>query len=373
MMVLKKHKLTIIALFLFLLVAACASAPEISVEGLPQYEALFSNQRGWTGADGAYSIALSGDHILWLFGDTWFGEIRDGAHVDAVIVNNSIAIQHGLKLPDISVEFYIGRGPGGTPQAFILPADDTGWFWIYHGVETPAGLYLFLIQLERTGTIQDFGFKVIGTWLGHVVDTERDPADWHITQVRIPYENLSESADTILGSSVLKDGEFLYIYGTTEKVIDGLRSKNMILARVPEKDFADFDKWRFFAEGQWISDFSKAAGICDRMANEYSVSFLPALGKYLVVYSDNGLSENIVARSAPQPWGPWGDPVILYQCPEMKRDAQVFCYAAKGHPALATAPDELIVTYVTNSIGFDKITEDAELYRPRFLKVRFQK
>jgi hypothetical protein len=371
-MVFKKHKLNIIFLFFILLVAACASAPEISVDGLPQYEALFSNQKGWTGADGAYSVALSDNLILWLFGDTWFGEIRERAHVDAVIVNNSIAIQHGPSPPDVAVEFFIGRGPDGAPAAFIRPDDGPGWFWIYHGVRTSAGLYLFLIQIERTETPHDFGFKAIGTWLGHVANPEKIPADWRITRVRIPYENFSPSGDSLLGSSVLKNGGFIYIFGTTEKIIDGLHQKYMILARVPEKEFADFGAWRFFAEGEWSSDFSKAAGLCDHMANEYSVSFLPALGKYVAVYSDNGVSENIVARLAPQPWGPWGDPVILYQCPEMKRDAQVFCYAAKGHPELSTAPDEIIVTYVANSTDFEKITKDAELYRPRFLNIRFR-
>lgn len=59
---------------------------------LPGHDAAFENKSGWTGADGAYSVAISDDIILWLFGDTWVGEVQNGRHVNADLINNSIAI-----------------------------------------------------------------------------------------------------------------------------------------------------------------------------------------------------------------------------------------------------------------------------------------
>ena len=141
-----------------MLVAACVSQPRISVEELPQYDSLFDRQKGWTGADGAYSLSLPDDLTLWLFGDTWLGDIRDGGHVNATIVNNSVAVQHGLSLSKASLEFYFGRTPIGKPGTFIRPADGRGWFWIYHGVLTRQGLYLFLVQIERTEKPPGFWF-----------------------------------------------------------------------------------------------------------------------------------------------------------------------------------------------------------------------
>ena len=73
-----------------------------------------------------------------------------------------------------------------------------------------------------------------------------------------------------------------------------------------------------------------------------------------------------------RPWGPWGDSFTLYQCPEADRHPDIFCYAAKAHPALSQRPGKLIVTYIANSRNFRQMSEDAGLYRPRFLRVTFE-
>jgi hypothetical protein len=367
----KKHFLPILALLVAALLVSCLQRPAFRVEVYPQYEKLFDNQNGWTGADGAYSVALEDDVILWLFGDTWIGRIRGDRHVDAVIVNNSIALQRGKNPTTASVNFYYGRTPDGKPVAFIRPAEGKGWFWIYHGAPTSKGLYLFLIRIEPTDEKSDSGFKVSGTWLGHVANPEDPPKEWHLTQQKIPWGKFSTFGNTFFGSFLLKAEGFIYIYGITEEIVDGFPKKYMILARVPEAALDDFDQWRFFADGRWTANLSAATRLCGNMANEYSVSFQPVLGKYIVVYSEDGVSKNIVARLAPTPHGPWSEPMLLYQCPEENRRKNIFCYAAKGHPEISTASDELIVTYVANSSDFRLIVEDAELYRPRFLRVRF--
>ena len=370
---LKKHILKIFCLLFLPLIIACVSQPEIRVELLPRYDALFNNEKGWTGGDSVYSLALADNVILWLFGDTWVGEIRDGRHVNATIINNSIAIQRELFPPGATVEFYSGKTPDGTPQAFILPADSNGWFWIYHGALSPDGLYLFLMQIDRTDAALSFGFEVIGTWLGHIANFRDPPARWRIVQHKIPWSSFSSTGETFFGSWVLKKDGFFFIYGIAEEVVNGVHKKFMILARAPETGLAHFDQWRFYTKGQWKADFTRAEHLCGNMANEYSVSFIAALEKYVAVYTENGISKNIVARVAPNPWGPWSKPVILFQCPEVSRNETIYCYAAKGHPDISIKPYELIVSYVANSTDFEKMAEDASLYRPRFLRVRFAK
>ena len=126
MMNLKKHTFVSLCLFLLLLIVACTAQPRLRVEELPQFDALFERRTGWSGADGAYSVALEDDKILWLFGDTWDGEVREGRHLDAVIIHNSIAIQRGRMPPGASLEFYTGLSPSGNPRAFVQPDDNSG-------------------------------------------------------------------------------------------------------------------------------------------------------------------------------------------------------------------------------------------------------
>jgi len=367
----RKHIPKTVCLLFLILFVACALQPDIHVETLPQYEALFDRQTGWTGADGAYSVPLSNNLILWLFGDTWVGDIRNNVHVNATIVNNTVALQGGRSPRKAPLDFYMGRTPGGEAAALIHPADGRGWLWIYHGVLTPQGLYLFLVQIERTEKPPAAGFRLIGSWLAQVANPRDPPGNWQITHHRVPWGSFSSSAATLFGSWVLKQGPWIYIYGTTEDVIDGYHHKYMILARAPESELAKFDQWQFYNNGKWSADYKEAERLCAGVANEYSVSYLPAMGSYIAVYSDSNRPDSIVARFAPNPWGPWNDPVSFYLCPEARRGPNIICYAAKGHPGILEDPNELMVTYIANSTDFDTMVNDARLYRPRFIRVRF--
>ena len=365
----KKHILYF-GLSALLLIAACASQPAIRVEQLPAYDALFERPKGWTGADGAYTIPLAENTFLWLFGDTWWGDVLSNEHVNAVIVNNTIAIQNGRLPHEATVAFYSGQTPDGTADAFIQPADGRGWLWIYHGNVIKGKLYLFMVQIERTGEPPAAEFRIIETWLGQVDNYQDSPQNWKIRQQRIPWGSFS-TAVTLFGSWVLKQGQWIYIYGTTEDVIDGFHHKHMILARAPPGALVNFDRWQFYSNGKWSTDFRKAQRLCGGIANEYSVSYLAALDQYVVVYSNSERFDSVTVRFAANPWGPWGDPVFIYRCPEARRGADIICYAAKGHPDMTAASDELIISYIPNSTDFETMVSDARLYRPRFIKVRF--
>lgn len=363
-----QNRLSFVFILLFF-APAFAQSPKIQTEVLPQFEMPFAQTSGWTGADGDYSVALSDDLILWLYSDTWIGKVRQNRHVNSTIVNNSVALQYGENLSTAKIKFYWGAKQNGKPTALIKPTDGRGRFWIYDGVLTQKGLYLFLMQIENS---PNNNFQHTATWLGHIANPFDKPSKWRITQQKIPFGSFSSQGDTLFGSAILKDKKFIYIYGTTEDVEkDGFHRKYMILARVSESDFADFDKWRFYTNGQWQKDFMKASRLSGDLANEYSVSFQPFLNKYVLIYTENGISKNIVMRTASTPFGEWSSPQTIFQCPEADWDKRIFCYAAKGHSVLSAKPDELIITYIANSSDFFQMASDARLYRPRFLKLKF--
>ena len=365
------HRFALINIVCLVILAACASAPHVVVDALPQYEKMFLNEEGWTGADGVYSVALTPNTTVWLFGDTWIGDIINGQHVNATLVNNSMAIQFGQDPTTAAMSFFYGQRADGSAAAFIQPEDGRGWFWIFDGALTPKGLYIFLVQIERTGKDSVFDFEVIGSWLGQVENLKDAPAEWRIRQFKIPWAEFSATRGILWGSAVMQVKNHLYIYGTSEDRQNAVDQKHMILARVPISMLADFSQWRFYAGGRWVSDFTRASRLCENVPHEYSVSYLPVLKKYVLVYSQDGLSNNIQARLSVDPQGPWSDPIPLYQCPEADWDNSIFCYAAKAHEILSRFPDELIITYIANSVDFDKTANDARLYRPRFLRATF--
>jgi hypothetical protein len=338
-----------------------------------EYNRLFYNKTGWTGGDGAYSIPMSNHRVLWLFGDSWIGSIKENRHVNATLVNNAIAIQDGKEPDTANIRFLWKKSKNGEPRAFITPVDGIGWYWMYHGLITRSGLYIFMMQIDRTDEKSVFGFKLIGTWLCHVADPNAPPETWQVTQHKIPWAQFSSKGDLFFGSSTLREKGFIYIYGTKDEISDGIRDKHMILARVPENRLLEFEDWTFYSgNGHWGSDFTRVKKLFQHAANEYSVSYLPALNRYITVYTEKSMTPRIVARLAERPEGFWGDPIFLYQCPEVEWHKDVFCYAAKGHPELSSKANEIVVTYMTNSMDFNHLENDARFYWPRFLRIRFQ-
>ena len=370
-----KNKSATLWFFLFVLlqIFACSTAPPVSVETLPRYDALFSNQEGWTGGDGAYCAALNHNTIFWFFGDTWIGQIKNNRRVNATIINNTVAIQQGKNPATAAMKFYYHHAEGQRPAALIRPEDDRGWFWIFDGVVTPEGLYVFLIQIERTPGNAVFDFNVVSTWLGLIANPDDLPTHWRITQTKVPWSTFSAAGGMLWGSAILQLDDFLYVYGTAEVAGNDIVRKHMILARVPVSSLADFSQWRFFAEGDWVSDHRRVSLLSADMPHEYSVTYVPALQRFVAVHSEDGLSDTILLRLSPNPQGPWGEPISIFQCPEAGRDDSIFCYAAKAHSALSERPDQLIVTYIANSVDFNTVVDDTRLYRPRFLRVTFPK
>jgi hypothetical protein len=353
-----------------LFVCASEPLPGYSVETLPAYDALFTRTEGWTGADAVYSVELADEVTLWLYGDTWIGGIVDGKHKGAAMVNNSIALQRGKEPATASVKFFWGTTKEGKPAAFIRPADGTGWFWIFDGIVADGKLYLFLVQIIKTDEKGIWGFKHVGTWLGEVENPHDDPLAWRIKQYKIPYGRYSKDGNLFFGSAVMRDGDFVYLYGAGEDWSKGMSGRSIIVARVPCNKMTDFEQWRFFSDGNWQTDVEGITGLFNGTATECSVCYQPAIKKYVVVYTENGMSKNILMRFSPTPVGPWGNTYKVYECPEVQWHKTYFCYAAKAHPEIS-GENELIVTYVCNSTDFWKMAADARIYRPRFVKIKF--
>jgi hypothetical protein len=339
----------------------------VRAEPAPEWGAKFAGREGWVGGDGAYSVPLGPERVLWLFGDTLLGKVTGGGRPGAVMVGNSIAIQSG-RGKDAAVRFVAGRGEGGKPAAFFTPADGKGRLWPQAAVRAGGRLFVFLAQIEQTKEPGAFGFKHVAQWLAAVESPGDEPTAWRVKQRKVPFAAFGPGGVRSWGSAVLAEGGYVYVYGYRERG-KGVGRRELTLARVPAEKLDDFAAWRFRTAAGWGEKAADAAPLAGGLATELSVGRMPGGKGYVAVYTENGLGDRVVGRFAEAPDGPWSEPVLLYRCPEMAKDRGVFCYAAKAH-AWASEGGELLVSYCTNAWEFSRLFRDETAYRPRFVRVR---
>ena len=321
------------------------------------------------GQDGAYSIPLNGE-VLWFFGDTYVGppEAAGPRHLDRIQRAERVITNTGLLTSqrDASrgiTEFRYITDAQGELRPLIPPlpweTPDTFRTWCQHGCCLGGRLYLYFIQVRML----DYGpwlvnFEVTGA--GLAVGSRRD-----FTSQRVEREGsclLWGPKEPHLGGAVLRRAgdPKVYLYGS-------LRGEDEVqrcyVARGDESDLTAVERYQYWTgeEGGWGSRPEAAAPLFDGMPNELSVSFNEYLGCFLAVHSV-GLEGEIVGRTAPEPWGPWSEPVLLWRAtlpeydPPPPAGAQI--YAGKEHPELAREGGRILyVTYIEFEEYFPRLVE----------------
>ncbi|QRR01327.1 DUF4185 domain-containing protein [Dyadobacter sandarakinus] len=357
-----------------------------TAEPAPDWTNLFVRKSGWFGGDGIFAIPLSGkddgksDSLLFLFSDTMVGEIRnDTLQPGFVMVNNSVALLKGKAPVSSNLAFRIA-GEKNAYKAIFTPdtnkPDKDTYLWLGDGFANPdAGkdVFIFAYQITNTHDKSPFPFKETGNVLIRIPAGSPFPYAGQ-QQKSLPFNNYRSGEETIsFGAGVFNNTEgagepdadgFVYVYGIKGK------NKQLVTARVKPGAIDSFDQWEFRNSSGWSRDVKSAGAISDSVSNEMSVSRL-GKGKYALVYQLGGILPEICMQVGPTPAGPFGKRIILYKTTSDIRDTDLFTYNAKAHPALS-APGELLISYNVNSFQFfDVLPKKPDLYRPRFVRVKF--
>jgi hypothetical protein len=380
----------------FTLILGCAlqkspgtTPDDFAVADDPSWEAVFQRTEGWTGADGINTADLLDGRILWMFGDTWIGDIRKGRHApNSELVNNTLAIHEkpdsGKWIPPApnAIRFFWEQS-GKKKLACIRPdsGSGSGWYW-------PAGnglmvkdaferfrLVFFMSQLARSpGSDEMWNFYRIGNALVIVNNPDKDVPDWRIQKVTIP-SSLSRGEKIGWGVALLSVpvsgqalGGYLYIYGIDESDIG---NKKLILARSPADRVEDTGAWQaYHGNGVWGSFASECYPIAEHLASELSVEpvVIGDVRWFVMIHSEDGFGDHILMRLAQHPEGPWSKPFSVYRVEDIRKDKAFFTYAAKSH-ACISRPGELLISYVINASVFNRVIQNSDLYRPRFIRV----
>lgn len=378
----------------------------------PAADQLFRRVPGWHGADAAYSVPLSGDRTLWLFGDTFVGDSRRTAQ----LVHNSIAVQDEPDPSTASLTPHFGGTPD-DPQPFFATGESGTWLWPMAGARTPVGVVVFFMRVRSARpdlpTVIDawraegaLNFFDVFDWTAVLIENPDDPVgEWRVRGLETP-----PVVDRVMpGAGVLVDGEHLYAYGWR----DGHALRPGIIGRRPRyrgfwrPRLAYLLRWpveqiprglhepQWWCGGGWDVDPSRAVSVIDSPATEFTVhrdargfvlteaapwlrgvdgvpalrllrvlKRLPKSSRLLTVLRLLRVSVSVRRSDALE--GPWSDPVRVFT-PKVARDVHV--YAGKGHPQLSGA-GELVCTYAQIALKCDRTLDDSSLYYPRFVRAR---
>ena len=313
-----------------MLAVVFAAAPLIAAEpGTPDaaWDAAFTRTSGWTGGDVAGTVNLGDGRMLWLFGDTWIGDVADGRHANGSrMVNNTIAIQSltgkASEPPAKSELQFYWHGGSKDPSAWIAPKllpaaagetksdskDSNGWYWPTGGGAVVPGpgdrprLLVFLFHIgKRQGKEGIWAFKSLGGTMA-TVDNIADPVEkWNARQDDIPFAVGSDAvANAAKKNSRPKEinwgvaairyrpvpdagQEWLYIYGIRN---EAPLNRQVILARAKVDSPSRFDEWQFYAgNDRWSAKMDDLAPIAEHVTNELSVERLPGTGSRLGSWS----------------------------------------------------------------------------------------
>ncbi len=349
--------------FILLLFTAFAAADSRHFDCAPS----FSLVAPWQGADAAYSIPLQDGRVVWIFGDTLYGDKREVSGNEPRMVHNSLGIST-CRNGKWNIEYSIKRNENGGFDSFFKPQRNDGtYYWALDGVEYNHELWITLLCVRNKPNSDAFalGFEVCGTDIAHVTGINNDPQRWNIAYSPLVDESLHANPS----ASALIEGDYVYIFTLYEK-----GNRPQILTRIPLRGLGNPKKNLQYLgnDGKWHDGLEpdKAKVIMEKGASEMSVRYHPELKKWVAVMVDPQIfSDKVIFRTAPNMTGPWTSGNVIYQIPILQKsnpnyDKDTFCYAGKEHPEFEKT-GELLFTYVCNSMKPKKLETELNVYFPQ--------
>lgn len=312
-----------------------------------------------TGADGAISIDLKDGRSMFMWGDSFFGDVVDGIRQEPIsfMMGNVFTVID----KDNNIKNYY-QGTPQSPRSYIEPEPKgkvAEWYWPGHGFVRDGILYLFMSQFHKQGD-GPFGF-------------EYDKCDYFtlnsvtlevLTKNNFPAANIN---GVHYGHAVLDDGGYIYIYGTLSNNSEMTADIHVARCKLENKEFVYFEYW----DGKsWNIDPKKTAkleGPNHPVAEQFNVVKLK--DKYVLVAQDRFTMKNIYSYISDTPTGLFRNEKLLLTVDEPNYETdQMMTYNTMVHPQYIK-DDKVLMCYNVNTNDLDKVFVKASVYRPRFFWV----
>ena len=293
--------------------------------------------------DGGYSVLFRGRSV-WLYGDSILSlEGEDGSSWR----DNSWSWTTDLDASDGTTGFSEPVDSLGAPEEYFPETDEEAEFNAAHRGDDciePCGARKILWPMDAVYDPQ--GDRVLasyvkiygepGAWnfygMGYGMAVWEDP-DGAVERPEVAPGTdeptlLFTDEELNFGVAMVVEGVDLYAYACESR--GGDWGKPCLLARVGLADVLDRDAWRFWDGDQWSSQVDDAQVLFEGNS-QMTVHYNPLLDAYLAVHVD-GVSDDIVMRTAPALEGPWSESVYVFTAEPAHGDGFVYC--GLGHEEL---------------------------------------
>ena len=286
---------------------------------------------GVTGGDGAISIDLKDGRNLFMWGDSFFGDVVDDKRSkdSKFVMGNTFTIIN--EKGELETLY---SGDLKNPSAYI-PAEQDG--------DSPRCFeYMccdyFRLDVKTMKIIDEMNIPAAnqnGVHYGHAV---------------MPYQNA------------------IYIYGTKSDSTGVKAVVHVAKAELVDNKLANFVYWD---GASWQADATKTAkleGLQKNISEQFNVF---SLNEKIVLVSQNrsGNAKEIYSYIADSPEGAFGHEKLLYTVdePNFEQDSMM-TYNTMVHPQYMKN-DKILMCYNVNTYDLKKVFEKASLYQPRFFWV----
>lgn len=302
----------------------------------------------WSGADGTASVPLPDGRVAWLFSDTYIGTVNADhtRPASTPMINNSMILQAGTGMSSVY------RGTATAPSALMPPTTAGEFFWVGDGTVAGGKLRVAYQRYARSGQ-GSLDVTLQGTNL----------ATFDLTTFALESSPALPVGNKIAwGVEMVDDGATTYVYGS-----EYIEETAMRFAHVARTSNDLSAPWEFWNGSGWVTDELASARLLSGVGTTFGVQRV-AGGWALVTQQGHGIfSADIVSYSATAPTGPFGEATQLYRAPEPTPGGEKIVYDVHVHPDLAPA-GKLLWSYNVNTLSENGNSQDARIYRPRFVE-----
>ncbi len=339
----------------------------------------------WTGGDGTHSVRLPDGRVLWLFSDTFLGQVHAPPNpagqphpwrdANAPMVRNSALVMSRSGTLQRTLPAPLFADPG--PQQ---------WRWPVAARVEPRspGSQERVVRVLLWSRMTGQGPWIFGVPMATEVATLSLP-DLRVEGI-VKVSDQQRVADpekrVLYGTTTVEDERWTYVFGGTDAQAASRPTSHAHVARVPHGRLAEAGAWEYWDGEGWGRESASRAVLGNGGHKGVGSAFTVVRDKgtyvlFTMAAGAEGLTD-VTSYWACSPTGPWHGPAKAFEAPLPKDGAarqDTAAYNPQVHPALG-GDGRVVLSYDVNWLdpvpasAQANVNRNVSLYRPRFVSLR---